>query len=244
MAARRESDVLLTEGHDATWALPGPEQRHVRHLGRQPDGHRLRRLGGERPAGRDDQRRQPVHRLQRADGRDRDRLGRHHDHPDLPEGGARARGRVLLHHLRHELAGVGRRQQVDHEHALPGDGHLRRAWGATGRPTPRSRTRRRTIGAHQGQVRHRGRQGDRPLRQDQVHRRDRQAHERRPLPPVQGRRLRDVRHPRLQEREELLLHRQLDGATSSATPASSPGRTASRATSGSRSTTSPTTTGT
>ena len=24
MAARRESDVLLTEGHDATWALPGP----------------------------------------------------------------------------------------------------------------------------------------------------------------------------------------------------------------------------
>ena len=49
MAARRESDVLLTEGHDAAFVFPGPANAGVRRLRRQPHPHRLRRLGRATP---------------------------------------------------------------------------------------------------------------------------------------------------------------------------------------------------
>ncbi len=91
MAARRESDVLLTEGHDGDLRLPGSVQRRLRRVRRQPVDDRLRRLAGQRPAGGDHQRRQRVHRLRRADGRDRDRLEGLHRRPDLGDRRPRAR---------------------------------------------------------------------------------------------------------------------------------------------------------
>jgi hypothetical protein len=51
MAARRESDVLLTEGHDSAWMFPGPAKCLVRRLFGKPDPPRLRRLVRERRAG-------------------------------------------------------------------------------------------------------------------------------------------------------------------------------------------------
>ena len=218
MAARRESDVLLTEGHDAHLGAARARQRRLRRLRRQPDRSSATAAGRGTPS------RSRRSTSTTSSPTSTSRWPRRRSAgkgitiaPTFHEGDARARRRV---HLHRPTTRTGR----------PGATTAGRSRTRSTRPWNPTRhgdsyriayapfqDKKTDIGARQGQVRHRRRQGDRPLRQDQVHRRDRQAHERRPLPPVPAGRLRAAAALGCNGDEELLLRRQLDGATSTAT---------------------------
>jgi len=57
MAARRESDVLLTDGHDGAWAFPGPSNASYGSLAATRRGSATG-VGRQRGAGGHHQRRQ------------------------------------------------------------------------------------------------------------------------------------------------------------------------------------------
>ncbi len=91
-----------------------PEQRDLRRVRWQRDPHGLRRLARHRPAGGDHQRRQRVHGLRRAAGRDRHRLEGPHVAARVGARRSRAERRGQPHRLQHQLAELGPRHRARH----------------------------------------------------------------------------------------------------------------------------------
>ncbi len=124
-----------------------------------------------------------------------------------PSGALELSGELHAPHLRHELAGVGRRQQEPHNTTS-----TRRRSSTTGVDARLPLGLRAFPGQEdrhlpgQGEVRRRRRQGRRPVLEGQGDQRDRQAHQRRQVPAVPGRRLPGQRQ-RLPGPHQLLLAR-------------------------------------
>ncbi len=189
-SARREADVLLTEGQEGTWqwGRPGLQLRQPRQ--REFDGRpRLGRLGRRSAAGRVGPRRQRLHRLRRAGGVLGHRLEGHHAGAEVPDRRLAVLRRVQLHRLQHQLAGLRRprqgrqlrsypRMEGTHSWGYGGDyalpvlavpGPPDADPGAEGEVHAGHRPRHRPDGALQvhlrrGQPRHQGEPADRRLR--------------------------------------------------------------------------------
>ena len=178
-AARREADVLLTEGQEGTWQWGRPDYNFGnRGNGNSTGGPRLGRLERRGAAGRLRHGGQRLHGLRRARRFLGDRLEGRHAGAEVPDRRLGVRRRVQLHRLQHQLAGLRRHRTRTSAAAIrarkastPGD------WAATTvRPTRRTRTAR-WRSSRSGDVHARRRQRHRPDGALQVHlRRGRSRH--------------------------------------------------------------------
>ena len=145
MAARRESDVLLTEGHDGTCAFPGPDNSafgvfagnptRIGYGGWQGNAQQVATINVDNEFTDFDE---PM-------AETGDRLEGHHRRARRwTIGNLDLSGEITLHRLQHQLAGLGRLGQADRPARSTRTTSRTPASAPSATPTRRSRTRRPT----------------------------------------------------------------------------------------------------